>query len=269
MIDRRAGRADGPGPWSVLDALGGDLDEDAVNSFSDQVERMSATEIVAFVEEFRRVEASLAAVELWAPDLGVALDGDARELAVVWLMARGREAVDRAVATGRARVGPGPDEDGADEVVDIISMAYERATGLSSTPSEGEPRPGEVSVQMIEPRWWALRSRAHRGAAAACQEIEQSQVLREFLLARRCPHELFMVVQAMPGDRHTHVVLQGSRIVALFDVPLSRGSAADGRREVARCYDVLRQRYDLPDVMGPVGPDSLPHRDGRSEPPGL
>lgn len=268
MVDRLAGRTDGPGPWSVLDALGGDLDEDAVNSFSDQVDRMSATEIVAFVEELRRVEASLAAVELWSPDLGGALDGDARELAVIWLVTRGREAVERAVATGRATIEPGPDEDGADDVLDIISTAYERASGLSSTPPEGEPNPGQVSAQMVEPRWWVLRSRAHRGASAACREIEQSQVLQEFLLSSACPNELSMIVQATPGDRHAHVVLQGSRVVALYDAPLSRGSAADGRREVARCYQLLCERYGLPDILGPIPPGSLPHRDGSPEPPG-
>ena len=62
--------------------------------------------------------------------------------------------------------------------------------------------------------------------------------------------------------RHAHVYLQGSRIVALFEAPLSRGSAVGGRREVERCYDVLRDRYGLPAVMGPIPPDSLPHRDG-------
>lgn len=247
--------------WSVIDTLGGDLSE-TVQPFADQVGRMSPPEIAAFVEGFRRVEGSLAAVELEDAIYGGVLDGDAREVAVVGLIARGREGVAGAVATGRARIEPGSDDDGADEVIDIISMAYERATGLSFAPPEGEPRPGEVSAQMVEPRWWVLRSRAHRGAAAACREITQSRVLGEFLLSRSCPNEVFMVVEATAGDRRAHVYLQGSKIVALFDAPLSRGPAAAGRREVAGCYEVLRTRYGLPDIMGPIPPDSLPHRDG-------
>jgi hypothetical protein len=101
-----------------------------------------------------------------------------------------------------------------------------------------------------------------RGAAAACREIGQSRVLREFLLGPDCPNELFMVVEATTSDRHAHVYLKGAVIMGLFAAPLSRGSAADGRREVVRCYDVLRERYGLPDIMGSVPPVSLPHRDG-------
>ncbi|QDW62751.1 hypothetical protein [Oerskovia sp. KBS0722] len=223
---------------------------------------MSPAEITAFVEEFRSVEASLAAVEIWDPLCDMVLDGDSREFAVVRLIAGGPEVVARALAAGRAEVGLGPEDEGAEEVIGIISAAYERATGLSFASPEGEPHPGEVSAQMNEPRWWVLRSRAHRGAAAACREIERSQVLREFLLGHDRPIELFMVVEATTSDRHTHVYLQGAGIMALFSAPLSRGSVAEGRREVVRCYDVLRERYGLPDVLGPVPPDSLPHRDG-------
>ena len=247
--------------WATINALGGDLSE-TEQAFVDEVERMSPAEITAFVEEFRRVEASLAAVEVWDPVLGVALDVDARELAVVRLIAGGPDIVAGAVASGRAVVELGLEDDGAEDILDIISMAYEQATSLAFAPPEGEPRPGEVDAQMIEPRWWVLRSRAHRGAAATCREIEQSQVLREHLLSHECPNELFMVVEATTSDRNAHVVLQGNRILAFFDAPLSRGSAADGRREVARCYDVLRDRYGLPDVLGSLPPDSLPHRDG-------
>ncbi|MFF3065121.1 hypothetical protein ACFVQ3_11220 [Oerskovia sp. NPDC057915] len=245
----------------MIEKLGGDLSE-TERAFADELQRMSAAEVTAFVEELRRVEASLSSVEIWDPVVGVVVDGDSRELAVVRLIAGGPDVVARAVAAGRAEVGLGPEDDGAEEVIGIIAVAYERATGLSFAPPEGESHPGEVSAQMNEPRWWVLRARAHRGAAAACREIEQSQVLREFLLGHDRPNELFMVVEATTSDRHAHVYLQGSGIMALFGAPLSRGSAAEGRREVERCYDVLRERYGLPDVMGPIPPDSLPHRDG-------